>query len=1170
MKLYSTMTRPTIGALLGLMVLAVPGAHHSTSAREPDDPLLPGFRQPPNTARPSTYWLMLNGYVNRRHVEPELRQLKDAGISDLCLFDMGARGVKEAMPPAGPAFMSRESVRDIAHILRVAKKLDMNVHLSVCSSWDMGGSWVEPRHGSMALYHSETTLEGPTAFDDVLPFPKTPEKAPKQADGKPAVATDVAVLGVPSGKRQAGHEFVFKLASGGPHTIDHVVLYNALSGEEKRYGLMHLFAKDFSVAVSTSPPEVWSFREVLKGSLKPNTKPQRFDFPPVEAGYVRLRILSGHNPDHDRVQLGEFEVYSQEGVNVVTAGNSHHARCETELLHYTSALGHAGRWTAGNIHDGAKSGPGGTWSSAGPPPLLIEDPEAIVDLTDRVDAKGRLEWNVPRGKWTIMRFVCANTGERLKVPSPNSNGLATDHLSREATETFLQYLIGQLRDEMGDLRNTALKQLYLASYEVRGRIWTPDFLDQFRRYRGYDMTRFLPVLNGSVVGGDQMTHRFRYDYRKTLGDLLVDAYYRTAMKTAHRAGLGIESEAGGPGPPVHQVPVDALEALGSIDTMRGEFWPRRPDANRLWVVKETACAAHIYGHRRVHMEAFTSFHHWQDGPIDLKPSADRAFCEGANHFVWHTAAHQPPEAGRPGWVYNAGTHLNPNLVWWPMAGAFLDYLGRCSYLLQQGLFVGDVCYYYGDQGYNFVPTKRVDPSLGYGYDYDVTCADVILNRMDVRDGRIVLPDGMSYELLVLPEREDIDLDVLRKLERLVAAGATVVGRKPTQSTGLTDARRRDRQVRQLADKLWGRGDGKAVRERGFGKGRIVSGRTLREVLQQRGVGPDFTFVARNGEADLDYLHRRTNEADIYFVSNKAATPATVDATFRVRGKAPELWFPETGDVRPQHVYRSKAEGTDVPLRFAPHGSVFVVFRRPIEDPHIVAARRDRSSGAAKDKPAAEALPDLEVVDLDGERARLLAFEGGTYAIETSDGRRVRVEADPLGGPRELTGPWQVRFPRGLGAPASITLPKLISWTEHPNDGVRHFSGIARYELDFEVAEEWLGPDRRVYLDLGRLWVVAKVTVNEQPIGVVWRPPYRVDVTGAARPGKNRLAVEVANTWSNRIVGDTRAAGGKRFTRTNMTRTGGKLWKDAPLLKSGLFGPVRLIPASATNVRFAEK
>jgi len=1132
-----------------------------------EDPLVAGFLDPPKEAWPSAYWLWLNGYVNRDYVERELKDMHDTGIRGVCIFDMGARGDKAAAPPVGPPFMGDQSVEDIAHAVRVAERLGMDVELSVASSWDMGGSWVEPRHGSMGLFHTEVNVEGPTAFDQVLPFPPLPAKAPRDTNGNPAFYKDVAVLAIPAEKRVPGHDFVFKLDPPGVHTLSHAVLYNTTSDDPKRHGKLHLFTKEFSIAVSETTPAYGAFREVLRASLEPNTEAQRFDLPATKARYARLRILGGRNERFDRVQLGEFELYNTEDVNVVISHVADRSRDGAELIGYRSSLGYDRTWSSGNINDGSTSGAHGGWSSAGPPPLFVEDPDSIVDLTDRIDAEGRLKWQAPAGQWVIMRFVCTNTGERLKVPSPNSDGLATDHLSREATLAFLNHLTARLKTKLGDLSETALKYLYLASYEVRGPIWTPDLIEQFKGYRGYDMKPYLLALSGSVVVNDEVTARFIYDYRKTLGDLLVDAYYRAAVESAHAAGLGIESEAGGPGPPIHQVPVDALKAQGAIDEVRGEFWPKRPDADRMWVVKETACAAHIYGKRRVHMEAFTSMHHFQDGPIDLKPSADRAFCEGTNHFVWHTSSHLPPEAGKPGWVYLAGTHITPNLVWWPKAKPFLDYLARCSFLLQQGHFVADVCYYYGDQGYNFVLPKRTDPLPGYGYDYDVTNREVILTRMSVRDGRIVLPDGMSYAILVLPDRPDIDLDVLKKLEQLVRDGAIVVGPKPTQTNGLTDYPRRDEEVRLIADRLWGPCDGKTVLYQKYGKGRIIWGRTPREVLEDLGVGPDFRVERPEDDVDLDLIHRRTADADIYFVRNKKPSSKDIWARFRVDGRVPEFWDPASGRITPQYDYRATDNGVSLSLRLAPHGSIIVVFRAPADDNGPASLYRGSFRRAAEkaDNTTGEFVSGpSRVIDWDGTQAKVMVLQAGEFVLLT------RIERGPHGQiasfsislpePIGLTGPWDVRFADSFGASHATTFDRLISWTDHPKHEIRYFSGMARYERNFDLPADWVAKDRRVLLDLGRLWAVGEVFVNGESTGALWKPPYVVDITDAARSGSNELAVEVVNTWSNRLVGDARLPKEERKTRTNVQHTGGKSWKDTPLLESGLFGPVRVVPA----------
>ena len=1145
-----------------------------------------GFAGPPLSARPAVYWVWVNGLTNKQQLTYELEEMRAKGISSVYIFDVGARDPK-GIVPEGPAFMGPESLEAIGHAVREATRLGLDVGIVTSSSWNCGGPWVTPEHASMGLFHCQVTLNGPAQFSDTLPFPTLARKVPKGSDGLPAYYKDVAVLAVPQPKRLRGHEFLFELARhtyGGlaqpsTHTIDRVVLYDTPSADEKRYGKMHFFTKDFAVLASATTTDVNAFQEVIRGTLKPHTEAQTYRFEPIRAKYVKLVIFSGHNPKSDRIQLGEFEVYSTRGENAAAAYHVDGSKTGAKLLHCSSALGLEREWTAANIHDGKKSGADGSWSSAGAPPLIIQDKDDIIDLTNRVDKNGRLLWNVPRGEWTILRFVCANTGLSLKISSPKSHGLAIDHFNSQATKMHFDYLIDRLYHELGSFKDTALKYMYVCSYELSGSTWTPDFLKEFKKRRGYDMTNFLPVLSGSVVRNHRITERFRYDYRKTLGDLLVDAFYRTARQESNRHGLLLCAEAGGPGPPLHQVPVDALKALGVLDIPRGEFWK---DHN-VWVVKETACASHIYGKKIVDMEAFTSWRHWQDGPFDLKGLADRALCGGANHFTFHTCAHNPPGAGLPGWVYHAGTHISPSLVWWPKAKPFIDYLSRCCYLLQQGLFVADVCYYYGDQGFNFVPPKHTDPSLGPGYDYDVTNAEVILTRMDVKNGKIVLPDGMSYEVLVLPDREDIDWAVLKKIERLVKAGATVVGRKPARSNGLTDYPHRDIRVRNLANKLWGRCDGKKYTQYSYGKGRVIWGKTLRDILQARGVGPDFGFASRNGKkTKLDYIHRRTNSDDIYFVSNKNECWEEVDCVFRVFGKAPEIWRPDTGDIHRQVVYDFVKAGTRVPLCLPPAGSVFVVFRQAAGEDHVVSLDIDETPLFPAARGTPQELESIEILPYEQNRLELQVYKSGTYTLKTAKGKEMTVKAETAPAMREITGPWEVQFgiprsgpqdavrrnpPQSWGAPAAKVFGELISWTEDSEEGIRYFSGIATYCKELNIPAGQLAADKRLFLDLGRVRFVAEVYLNGKSLGILWKPPFRVDITRAARPGKNQLVIEVANTWSNRLVGDARAPQNERYCQTNITNslTWSVPWKDTPLLESGLLGPVRLIVAGKLSL-----
>ncbi|HSA03359.1 MAG TPA: glycosyl hydrolase, partial [Candidatus Paceibacterota bacterium] len=428
----------------------------------------------------------------------------------------------------------------------------------------------------------------------------------------------------------------------------------------------------------------------------------------------------------------------------------------------------------------------------------------------------------------------------------------------------------------------------------------------------------------------------------------IENHYRAGKRLLNQHGLELCAEAGGPGVPIwSSCPVEALKALGSVDILRGEFWPKH---RNIRVIKEVASAAHIYGIKIVDAESFTSWRHWQDGPYFNKQLADIALGEGLNRFTFHTFTHSPDAAGLPGLAYHAGTHINPNEVWWPMARPFVDYLSRCSHMLQQGHFVADVCYYYGDKAPNFVSSKHLGFSPGIGYDYDAVNSDVILNRMTVKNGRLVLPDGMSYALLVLPHQSDMDLDVLRKIAALVKAGATVVGPKPSRTGTLVDYPRRDGQVAALADQVWGPCDGAQIQEYRHGKGRIVWNRSLPTLLRKAGIPEDFSYQGSDGRTRLDYLHRRMAGEDVYFVCNLNERWEDVACTFRVGNKQPELWHPETGEIRPLPAFEPAKGRTRLHLHLAPAESVFVVFRKPAPPVHFTRIEFTTESALPRMRP----------------------------------------------------------------------------------------------------------------------------------------------------------------------------------------------------------------------------
>jgi len=1118
----------------------------SQSNSSTDQGLYAGFVNPPNEAKPSAYFIMLNGYLNKDFVGKELEEYAAKGIGGLLVFDMGIIGVEKYFPPPGPKFMSDEWLDNFSYVVQKADELGMSVELAAVSSWDMGGSWTPPEEAVLALYQNNLTVTGPEKISIKLEYPEIPETAVLDENGKPAVSKEVAVLAIPVKKRQPAYEFVYKLGYDILHNLDYVVLTNCKNSNPQIATGKNIFSKDFSVEVSTSDSKNSNFKEVFKGSLKAHTKKQRFDISGAKAKYVRLHIYNGHNPKSDYVQLAEFEVFNDKNENLIYRPYNNRFDGGMEIR-FNSQLGTEKNWRGKNLNDGVFEGDAGSWVSNDKPPVLIEDVNSIQLISDKLSKDGVLEWNVPEGEWEIIRYVMTNTGLRLRIPNPASDGLATDHLNATATKNHINYLTTKLEEKFGDLNKSSVNNFYLPSYEVRGMLWTYDMLEQFKKYRYYELVKYLPALSGYVIEDEETTDRFLYDYQKTLGDILVNNFYVTANETAKEKGMAIKSESAGPGPPVHHVPVEALTALNSVDAMQGEFWPWREYWDALWVIKEVASAAHIYGRKFVHMESFTGFHHWMDGPVDLKPSADRAFCEGMNHIVWHMAEHTPPEAGKPGWVYHAGSHFNVNLIWWNQMKPWLDYLGRSSYLLQQGLFVGDVVYYYGDKGANFIPPKHTNKTLPFGFDYDVTNLDVMLNRMNVIDNKLVLPDGMSYEILVLPNQDDITVKALRRVERLVERGATVVGPKPKKSTGLHNHIENDKTVKALAEKLWGGVDGKTVFENKYGKGKIVYGKPLADILAERGVGPDFSFTNADNKTELDFIHRKTEKEDIYFIRSKRNETTRFTGNFRVKDKTPELWFPDTGQRRKQLAYDQSADGISFEMNLDKMGSVFVVFTSKQNNGHL------------------EFIDGNNVVEaVDKKSITITAFENGAFEATSEDNEKIQFEINNIPQADAVDGEWEISFlNKDWGAPETVKTTKLKSLTEFDDKGINYYSGISSYKNHFTISAEKGDSDKRVYLDLGDLWLIADVKVNGRFIGTVWKSPYRIEITDAVKTGENSLQIDVANTWCNRLIGDARNPNERQYCQTNIDgneTTEAKPWTELPLRKSGLFGPVKIVYA----------
>jgi hypothetical protein len=568
--------------------------------------------------------------------------------------------------------------------------------------------------------------------------------------------------------------------------------------------------------------------------------------------------------------------------------------------------------------------------------------------------------------------------------------------------------------------------------------------------------------------------------------------------------------------------------------------------------------------------------------------------------------------------------------------------------------VADAAYFDGQSVPVLMRTGK--PALPTGYDFDAVDADVLLHGASVKNGRLTLASGANYAVLILPP-DDIDLTppLLSCLRKLVRAGATVVGPRPQHSPSLEDYPKCDKQVASMAEELWGSCDGKTVLEHQFGKGHVLWGEPLADVFESRNLKPDFEFQGASAGTQLTYAHRVDGSTEIYFISNQRRQSDSAECTFRVDGKMPELWHPDTGVIEAAPVWYAKEGRTTLSLNFDPAGSVFVIFRHrrgsadhivsihsvaaasdapKLEIQHAIYAATDDSGQLDVTARLSEMVRDGELsvkvgndafgsdpatlrakelrVDymLDGKPGHASADENemltlpadatvgagspweasiatdaspvvkawGNCHVEmkTAAGKVLYADATNLPAAQEITGAWNLYFPSNWGAPPSATLDRLISWTESTNVGVRYFSGTATYEKNIEITAAQLSNDRELWLDLGTVKNFAEVSVNGQDYGVLWKPPFRVNITTAARTGVNRLVVKVTNLWPNRIIGDEQLPADCEWNGDQLqawpqwllegkpSPTGRftfETWhhysNHSPLLESGLLGPVTL-------------
>jgi hypothetical protein len=1102
------------------------------TAQSNPDALKAGFENPPEGARPRVWWHWMNGNISKEGIKLDLEWMHRVGLGGFHNFD-AALSTPQVVDHR-LAYMTPEWKDAFKYATTLADQLGMEEAIAGSPGWsESGGPWVPAPQGMKKYVWSETLVEGGKPFTGTLAHPPSNTGAfqnigignafggaPPQFYADAAVvafrraASDVSIESLhPRITSSGGSPDAAMLADGDLEKTTKLPIPAAGESAWIQYEFAAPTAIRSVTFVTKDPDEIAGvitgigapeknleasddgqiFRLVAKlsgGSAAEHT----ISFPAVAARFFRVTFKRTPPPQLPGWAVG-FDIESMRK-------QMGHPPADYEIAELALHTGAR----VNRFEEKAAFTPEPDLYGYATPPVAAGDAiskSGIVDLTAKMHPDGTLDWTPPAGDWVVLRFGYSLLGITNHPATAEATGLEVDKLNSKFVKAYFDNYLDSYKETVGAemMGKKGIRYVINDSWEAGSQNWTDNMIDQFKKLRGYDPAPWMPVLAGRVVESAEASDRFLWDFRKTISDLIANEHYAQLEATLHERGMGHygESHEGG-----RAFVADGMEVKKFNEVPMSAMWTQTPGVNKEQFGynaddRESASVAHIYGQNLAAAESMTAAAApWAWSPSTLKPTADQELLNGINRIVIHESAHQPLVNKAPGLTLGPyGQWFNRNETWAEQAGPWIDYLARSSYLLQQGRFYADLVYFYGEDSNLTAIFADKSPNVPAGYGFDYINADGLIHELSAAGGRIKTSGGMSYRMLGLdPYSRHMSLPVLRAIHKLVEDGAVVAGPKPNDDPSLADDQS---EFRKLNNELFG--DGTGVRK--VGKGTVYAGQDIGDVFKALHVAPDFDYIRPESDARLLFVHRKLADGDLYFVDNRNDRSEAVDATFRVTGKAPELWHAETGKTEPAS-FRIADGRTTVPLRLEPWGAVFVVFRKA--------------------------------------------------ATETARTLPVTTETEVAA----VNGPWKVDFQPDRGAPPSITLDKLSSWTENQNAGVKYFSGSGTYTKTVDAKANWFTKGAHLWIDLGDVKNLAEVTVNGKPLGIVWHAPYRVDASSAMRPGANEVSVKVTNAWVNRLIGDQQQDATVKYTFTTE-----KPYKaSSPLLPSGLLGPVRFYSITA--------
>jgi len=1141
-----------------LVILSVQCVQHNSIALEEGN-----FKIPSSDKKIHAWWHWLDGAITKEGITKDLEAMKKQGVCQATILNIGLFNGKDFGVPI-VKFNSDEWFGMFRWALKEANRLNINIGVHNCDGWSStGGPWIKPEMSMKQYTWTKTIISGGKDIKLKLKMPQSVENFYK----------DVAVVAVKT------HQVLNSFSQAAPgiqlnDTIDAAALndgctvssLNIKTGSKLNIAFANVFTaekiiihlkrsfmwnnpKDFiSKFILSASQDNKDFHKVAEFEIRGLNRTESRSFTSISAKYFRLEVAGLSNYDaYLPIGLAEVELLreNEQPLSFTAIPNlaekAASVKAVSEDLFYSRDTTH--------------------------PTNTFPIDKDVINLTGKMAPDGSLDWAAPEGNWTILRFGFTSTGARNNPATQEGRGLECDKMDTAALNLHYKSFPKKLIATAGEYTGNTFKFFLIDSWECGYQNWTGNFPSEFKTRRGYDLMDYLPVLCGETIGSDEKSEAVLFDFRKTIADLIEQNYYKHYSDLVHKDNLELHAEViyGNANYP----PLDILKTSQWIDLPMYEFWAgQNPKTgfvdyppSSLPELNFPAVAAIDYNKPMMASEAYTGFAHYSESPADLKPFGDRAFCSGINQIILHSYVHQPTDK-KPGMTLGQyASHFNRNNLYWQFISEWFNYQSRIQYVLQNGVTQPDIMYYLGDQLPQYYE-YNLSNILPFGFNLNACNFDVLKNKINIKNGKLILSGETNYDLLCLPPYPVMNLETLKRIEELLSQGAIVYGPKPEMPLSLVDLTNNRNSFNALADKIWGTVNNKKIVEHTYGKGRIFWGMPLSALIKKINLLPDFE-TNKPDSGNFLFIHKKIGHQDAYFICNQRNQSFNRECIFKVENKSPELWNPETGEINKLAIFCNENGRIRLPLHFGPRESVIIVFQDKITTDNIVTVSMNGNK-----------LFPIRNSDTIPRQVPSAYFENaGIKVNSTISGDFIFAAQNKKIIKRKLVQPEELEindfkgilsFEQSYAEPINpIEIHSLKSLTDFAEPAIRFFSGNAKYTIGFKATEEFISGEGQIFLDMGRFESTAEVILNGKKLGTIWEPGTRLDISGLVKK-MNVLEVNVANVYRNRFIGDY-IQYGKIQNLWTSSPIGQFLDKDKPLKPSGLMGPLKLVKIKSVSI-----